>query len=170
MLLVCDASTLILLQKIGLLERIARTYTVRVTRHVYHEAVEKGKVKGIPDAYALEAAFTKGLIGKEQPKKVEKVKELMAKFGTAKGESETIALCLETKGAIAGVDDRKAMNICNIYGLPFVTALTLVVAAKDVGIITGIAAKEMAEKLRVYGRYKDELVNEALKTLESGGK
>lgn len=170
MFLVCDASTLILMQKIGLLEKIANAHTVIATQHIYLEAVEKGKLKGAPDAYALEEAFSKCLIGKGQPKSSGKVKELMEKFGTAKGETETIALCLETKGAIAGVDDRKAMNICNIYGLPFVTALTLVVNAKEDGVITKNVAKEMTEQLRVYGRYKDELVNEALKIIEGGEK
>ena len=166
MWIVLDASTLILLQKIGLLEKLAENFRLVITSRVHFEAIEKGKEKNLPDAYALERACSQRLLLKKKPKDERRVDELMSKFGAARGETETIALCLEKQDSIAAIDDKRAMRICNVYGIPFVTSLSLVAEAKDLGIVTSKEAREMVEKLRIYVRYKDELVSEALKILE----
>jgi predicted nucleic acid-binding protein len=163
--LVCDASTLILLQKIGLLEKLGKHPDFTITEHVYQEAIKRGKEKGFADAYALEKHMDSSLIRKKQPKSTEQVTTLMKQFGTAKGETETLALCMELQNSTAAVDDRKAMAICNAYNIPFVTSLTLAITAHKSGVITKKTAEEMILQLGNYGRYKNELIHEALKTI-----
>lgn len=59
-------------------------------------------------------------------------------------------------------DDHKAVNICKIYGIPFMTALTFVIKAFEIRIIDKSEAKDMVKNLSIYGRYKDELIYKAL--------
>lgn len=166
MLIISDASTLILLEKIGLLERLVGKFKFVIPPEVYKEAIEKGKEKNAPDAYALERKFTEGKISVEQIENSKIVKDFMLKFGTERGETETIALHMEKGKGIVAVDDRKAMTICNIYGVPFTTTLSLVLISKDANIITTEEAKKMITQLSTYGRYKDDLINKARKILD----
>lgn len=79
-----------------------------------------------------------------------------------KGETEAIVLFLQENADILAIDDHKAINVCKIYQIPFITALTFVVAALDARIIMKDEAKEMVRNLGIYGRYKDELIYKAL--------
>ena len=166
MLIISDASSLILLQKIGLLARLAKKFSFVITPHVYKEAVENGKDKNAPDAYAIDAKVEEGSIRVLQTKNIRTVEDIMRKFGTERGESETIALYLDRKEGIVAVDDHKAMVVCNFYDVPFTTSLVMVVKAKKAGLITLQEAKKMISDLGIFGRYKDDLIKEAVGIVE----
>lgn len=166
MLVISDASTLILLQKIRLLECLVKKFRFAITPQVRNEAVEKGKAKNAPDAYAIEKKLTKGEVSVEQPKNNKLIEDIMSGFGTELGETETIALYLETKKGIVAVDDRKPMRVCSAYDVPFTTALALVLMSKDLNLLTIEEAKKMIMLLGSYGRYKYDLINKALEMVE----
>ncbi len=78
----------------------------------------------------------------------EKVKEIAKSFNIGTGESETIALWFQEMDSTVVIDDHKGINVCKIYAVPFVTALTLVIIAKQrngpLGEIDLIFLKECA--------------------------
>ena len=165
---ISDASTLILLQKITLLDKLVKNFKFIIPQEVYNEAVIKGKKIKSKDAYLLENKINNNLITIKKIKDKKKVDYTMQEFGLGEGESEAIVLFLQENADILATDDHKAINLCKIYKIQFMTALTFVISASDIKIITKGEAKEMIIDLGVYGRYKDELIYKALNYI--GGK
>ena len=165
---ISDASTLILLQKITLLDRLLKNFKFIIPQEVYNEAVIKGKKIKSKDAYLLETNINNNLIKIKKIKDEKRINDIIKEFGLGRGESEAIALFLQENADILAADDHKAINVCKIYRIPFMTALTFVVSASDIKLIAKDEAKEMIKDLGVYGRYKDELIYKALNCI--GGK
>lgn len=159
---VSDASSLVLLQKIRLLEKLLKKFEVIIPREVYKEAVTKGKNKKSSDAYLIEEKIKNKLIKVSSVKDSDKVNQVIKEFGLGEGEAEAIILFLEQKADILATDDHKAINVCKIYEIPFITALTFVINAFDNKLIGKEEAKRMIKELGSYGRYKYELVYKAL--------
>jgi len=165
--IISDASTLILLQKIDLLERLAKNFEFIIPEEIYKETVIKGKIKKSSDSYQIENKIKDNLIKIKKIKNRNNVNKIINEFGTAEGEAEAIVLFLELKADILATDDHKSINVCKAYKIPFMTALTFVVDACIKKFITTNEAKKMIEELSVYGRYKDELIYKALSYLEA---
>lgn len=166
-LIVADASSLILLQKISLLDRLVINFEFILPEEVYKEAVIKGKAKKFSDSYQIEDKISKNLMKVKKIKDKTKVNQIINEFGLAKGETEAIALFLQEKADVLAIDDHKPINVCKAYRIPFITTLSLVLDAYYRRIITKSEAKKMIEDLDVYGRYKDELIYKALNYLEA---
>lgn len=165
-IIVSDASTLILLQKIDLLDMLVKNFDFIIPQEVYKEAVLKGKDKKFSDSYQIENKIDKNLIKIKKIKDRNKINKIISEFGTAEGETEAIVLFLELKGDILATDDHKPINVCKAYKIPFMTALTFVVDSYIKKSVTIDDARKMIEKLRLYGRYKDELIHKALSYVE----
>ena len=165
---ISDASNLILLQKITLLDKLVKNFKFIIPQEVYNEAVIKGKEIKSKDAYLLENKINNNLITIKKIKDKKQVDYTMQEFGLGEGESEAIVLFLQENADILAADDHKAINVCKIYKIPFMTALTFVVSASGIKIIAKDEAKEMIKDLGVYGRYKYELIYKALNCI--GGK
>jgi predicted nucleic acid-binding protein len=161
-IIISDASTLILLQKVALLDKLVKKARFIIPQEVYSEAIIKGKNVKSKDSYLIEDKITDNIIKVKNVKNMKKVSQIMSEFGLARGESEAIALFLEENADILAIDDHKAINICKIYKIPFMTALTFVINAHSTKLIMKNEAKEMIKNLGVYGRYKDELIYAAL--------
>jgi len=160
--IVSDASTLILLQKIALLDKLVKNFNFIIPPEIYNEAVIKGKDVKSKDAYLIEDKVKNKLIKVKEINDKRKVAEIINEFGLAEGESEAIILFLQEKADNLATDDHKAINVCKIYKIPFVTALTFVIEAHEMKIINRNAAMDLIKNLGVYGRYKDELIYKAL--------
>ena len=166
-IIVSDSSTLILLQKISLLDKLVRNFEFIIPEEVYKETVIKGKEKKFSDSYQIENKIKENLIKVKKIRDRGSVNKIMNEFGTAEGETEAIALFLEFKADILATDDHKSINVCKAYKIPFMTALTFVVDARARRSINAAEAKNMIEELSAHGRYKDELIYNALKYLEA---
>lgn len=166
--IVSDASTLILLEKIALLEKLTKKFRFIIPAEIYDEAVAKGKAIKSNDAYSIENKINKNLIRVEKIKDADKLNQIISEFDLARGEAEAIVLFFEQDGYLLASDDHKAINVCKIYKMPFITALAFVIKSFNEKVIKIDDAKEMIKLLSIYGRYKDELVYKALNYL--GGK
>ena len=133
-----------------------------IPQEVYNEAVIKGKKVKSKDSYLIENKINKNIIKVKKVKDKKRVNKIINEFGLAKGETEAIVLFLEERADILAIDDHKAINVCKIYKIPFMTALTFVINAFNTKLIMENEAKEMIQDLGVYGRYKDELIYKAL--------
>ena len=161
-IIISDASTLILLEKIVLLDKLVEKFEFIISREIYGEAVIKGKKIKSEDSYSIENKINSGTIKIRKIKDRRKVNQIIDEFNLEKGETETIVLFLQENADILALDDHKAINVCKIYKIPFITALTFVITALDAKIIMKNEAKEMVRNLGIYGRYKDELIYKAL--------
>ena len=151
-----------------MLDRLLKNFKCIIPQEVYNEAVIKGiKIKS-KDAYLLETNINNNLIKIKKIKDEKRINDIIKEFGLGRGESEAIALFLQENADILAADDHKAINVCKIYRIPFMTALTFVVSASDIKLIAKDEAKEMIKDLGVYGRYKYELIYKALNCI--GGK
>ena len=165
---ISDASTLILLQKITLLDKLVKNFKFIITQGVSNEAVIKGEKIKSKDAYLLENKINNNLIIIKKIKDKKRVDYTIKEFGLGEGEAEAIVLFLQENADTLATDDHKAINVCKIYRIPFMTALTFVVSASAIKLIAKDEAKEMIKDLGVYGRYKDELIYKSLNCI--GGK
>ncbi len=164
-IIVSDASTLILLQKIVLLDRLVKNFKFIISQEIYNESVLEGKKVKSKDSYLIEDKINKKMINIKKIKEEKKVNEIIDEFGLEKGEAEAITLFLQENADILAIDDHKAINICKIYKIPFMTALTFVITAFDAKLVMKNEAKQMIRELSIYGRYKNELIYEALNYL-----
>lgn len=162
-IVISDASTLILLEKIALLTPLTGRYSFLIPRTVETEAVKEGIAAQYPDAFRIQEKIQKKILVVKDAKDTEKITKLMNESNLGKGEAEAICLGLEYEAATLALDDHKAMLVCKIYTLPFITALTFVILAFQKKIIEKKEAREMIKMLDIFGRYKDELIYEALK-------
>jgi predicted nucleic acid-binding protein len=160
-IIISDASTLILLQKIALLDKLLKNMRFIIPSEVYQEAVTKGKAKKFSDSYRIdEHVKTRKIVVKEL-KNSNTAASIREEFGLGEGEAQAIALFLQENGNMLAVDDHKAVNVCKIYNIPFMTALTFVVFAHNKKVVNKEVAKDMIDNLSVFGRYKNELIHDA---------
>jgi predicted nucleic acid-binding protein len=92
-------------------------------------------------------------------------KSLESDFDIEEGEASAIALALTRKHKVA-TDDLKAIKACKILNIPFITAIHCLISLKRRGVLSREIAIEKLKNLEYYGRYSEEIMSEARKTLE----
>ncbi len=160
--LVLDASTAILLAKIGLLRELVGEGEVWMAEVAFREAT----AKDVDDARIIRKLAEEGLLRRVSPKegrgKYEK------DFRLDPGEAETIALAQEM-GAIAGTDDGPAIRCLKVLGLPFTSAIALLLAMAEVGSVAPELAIELLAKLERFGRYDPRILEDAARRIRAAG-
>lgn len=164
-IVVSDASTLVLLQKIVLLDRLVKNFNFIIPQEVYNEAVIKGKNIKSKDAYLIEDKTKNKTIRVKSIKDTKRFNQIINEFGLGEGETEAIVLFFQEKADTLATDDHKAINVCKIHQIPFMTALTFTLTAFEHKIINKNEANDMIRDLGIYGRYKDQLISKALSYL-----
>ena len=86
-------------------------------------------------------------------------------YGQRRGGSHLPAL--EEKAQIVGIDDRVGMDACKLLGLPFTTAIGLLIRSRQKGLIGLDDARFRLSALARYGRYRKSILDDALKRLEA---
>ena len=160
--IVSDASTLILLQKIALLDKLLKNFSFIIPNKVYNETVIKGKKVKSEDSYSIDNKIGRNLIKVKEIKNKKKLNQIINEFGLGEVEAEAIALFLQENADLLATDDHKAINVCKIYKIPFITALTFVINCFEVKLITKTESNDLIKNLGMYGRYKSELIYKAL--------
>lgn len=163
-LIVVDSSSLILLAKLEWLGKLAGQYErVLIPAAVFEEVVGTGKnKKTFFDALLVEKRVQEGALVVKTVKSPEATEELMETFGLGLGESETLALALESKAGVVALDDGKAMKAARVLGLPFITTLTFVLQLLFSGNIRAPEATQTVNKLAAWGWYSGELIERTL--------
>jgi uncharacterized protein len=166
-MVVLDASTLILLAKIEALELFLTGSKLQVAIPVEVEK-ECCAVKKSLDALIIQNALDQSRIKVFEVKNRRLVTKLRADFGLGRGEAEAIALALEEKAQIVGIDDKNGINACKLLGIPFTTAIGILVRMREKGLLTGKEALTKLAALATYGRYKQSILEDARWKLEAG--
>ena len=169
-MLVFDSSTLILIAKIDLLDPFLTDIGMEIA---IPKAVENECCGGKKTLDAL--IIRKALEGSkiDEPRiKVKSVtnRKLVAKleedFSMGRGESEAIALALQEKALLVGIDDKNGINACKLAGIPFTTAIGILVRSCQKGLIDRADALVKLAALANYGRYRNAILEDAKLRLE----
>ena len=130
----------------------------------FREATAK---KDLDDARMIRHLEGEGLIRQASAKgdgaKIER------DFRLDEGESESIAIARE-KGAICATDDGPAIRCIKVLGLPFTTAVALLVAMVESGHVASDLGLELLSKLERFGRYDPRILEDAARRIREAGR
>ena len=163
-----DASTLILLAKAELLE----TFLAHINQPVVipkEVARECCGAKRSLDALMIQKAIDNGQIGVLPVRNRKLSAEIRSDFPLGKGEAEVLTLAAEAEeeARVVAIDDRHGINACKLLKLPFVTAISILIAMGENGWVGQREALRKLEALERYGRYKAEIIADARSRLEA---
>ena len=139
--LVFNSTPLIYLSKAGLSKIIEKLKAEKLTSPIVkQEVVDKGKLKGVPDAIALEKLFDRGVFKLCEPKDKAFLSELSLTRGLHVADAQVLALAKEFD-ALAIIDDEVARKTAKVYqinygGTPYILARA---------VFEGIISKEQAK-------------------------
>lgn len=164
-MIVFDASTLILIAKVELLDLLLASVSVPVAIPAEVEKECCGSKKAL-DAVIIQRALNESLIKTVVVKNRRLVGKLQADFSLGRGEAEAIALALEEKAEVLGIDDKNGINACKLLGVPFTTAVGILIRSREKGLLEESDAFEKLASLAKHGRYKDSIIEDARLKLE----
>jgi predicted nucleic acid-binding protein len=139
--LVFNSTPLIYLSKAGLSGIIENLKGEKLTSPlVKTEVVDKGKLKGVPDAIALEKLFDNGVFKVCKPKNTAFLSRLSETRGLHVADADVLALAKECE-ALAVIDDEVARKTAKVYGIEYVGTPYVLVRA----VFEGLLSKEEAK-------------------------
>ncbi len=151
-MIVSNASTLILLAKVGALRKFLGEYgEITIPREVEKEISEGGTF----DSKLLKKEIEdKHIIVKVIRSSTSKV---LKEFKIHKGEAEAFILYKECNAKAILTDDGELIKLCRLFEIPFINALAIITRMYDKGVLTHAEACEYLKKLNDYGRYSKEV-------------
>lgn len=160
-----DSSTLILTAKIELLGLFLDDIgmEVAIPRAVEEECCGGKKTL---DALMIQKAVEESRIRVRSVKNRKLVLKLEADFSMGRGESEAIALALQERAQLVGVDDKHGINACKLTGVPFTTAIAILLRSRQKGLIDKDDALARLSSLARHGRYKNSILEDGKRRLE----
>jgi predicted nucleic acid-binding protein len=164
-MLIFDSSTLILIAKVELLDVFLKGVGMEI---VIPKAVEDECCGGKKtfDALFIRRALDESRIKVKSVRNKKLVTKLEEDFNMGRGESEAIALALEEKALLVCMDDKNGMNACKLAGIPFTTAVGILVRCREKGLIGQGDARVKLSALAKFGWYRNDILEEAKLRLE----
>jgi predicted nucleic acid-binding protein len=165
-MLIFEASTLILLARIELMETFLASVPVAVA---VPKEVEKECCGGkkTPDAFMIQKAIRESRIQSIVVKNKKLAATLQTDFSLGKGEAEAVGLALAQKERLVGIDDKNGINACKLLGVPFTTAMGVLIRCREKDLINLSDSLLKLALLTSYGRYKNSLVEDVRTRLEA---
>jgi predicted nucleic acid-binding protein len=162
---VFDASTLILITKIGVLETFLNEIPMDA---VIPEEVERECCghKMTVDALMIRKALDESQIKVVRVKNKALTAKLRGDFNLGMGEAEAIALAMDEKKMLLGIDDKSGINACKLLGISFTTAVGILVRCREKELIDRADALVKLAALAAHGRYKNSIIDDARNRLE----
>jgi predicted nucleic acid-binding protein len=166
-MLIFDASTLILLARIELLEIVFTGFSSDVAIPAEVERECCGAKKTL-DALLIQRALDGSKIRVVKVKDARFVARLKEDFRLGQGEAEAIALAVIAGAQLVGIDDKNGINACKLLGLAFATGAGFLVAAFEKNLVTRKDALLKLERLAKFGRYRTSIIEDVRSKLEAG--
>ena len=164
-MIVFDASTLILITKIGLLDLfLDHSKSLAVIPDEVHKECCNSK-KSL-DAMMIQKAVDASRIKVHSLKDSRLVSKLQDDFTLGKGEAGALALALEERAHLIAIDDKNGIGACKLLGLSFTTALAILIRSREKGLLEKQASIERLELFAQFGRYRDAIIQDAKSKLE----
>lgn len=162
---VFDSSTLILTAKMELLDLFLNGIEMEVAIPQVVEEECCGGQKTL-DALMIQKAVDESRIKVRSVRNRKLVRKLEEDFSMGRGESEAIALALQEKARLVGIDDKRGINACKLTGIPFTTAIAILLRSREKDLIDRNDALARLSSLARHGRYKSSILEDAKRRLE----
>jgi len=159
---ILDASTLILLAKSDLLALLVEKTPIVIPPEVQREAVAR---KDLYDARMIEELLRRGNIQVANYHRPVQRKQIQVDFGLEAGEAAALLLAKE-KDEPFGTDDGPAIKAAKIMGVPFFTAVHVLLELYENRRINQQAALAKLERLQKVGRYSAQILEDARKRIK----
>lgn len=151
-MIVSNSSTLILLARVGALQRFLDEYKkVIIPAQVFEEMIVKSEAL---DSLVIKEEVKKDRIEIREVKKMHRIAE---EFRLRSGEAAAYALFVESRGGIILTDDGELIKLCRVTGAPFACAMAVIVRMYKKKILPKHEACGYLENLFDYGRYSREV-------------
>jgi predicted nucleic acid-binding protein len=151
-MIVSDASTLILLAKIGIMHKFIDEFGIITIPSEVQKEIIAGDTF---DSKILEKEIKDNhIIVKTIRSSTENV---LKEFKMHKGEAEAFVLYNECGAKAILTDDGELIKLCKLFEIPFINALAIITRMFEKGILTHIEACEYLQKLNAYGRYSKKI-------------
>lgn len=152
-MIISDSSSLILLEKSKLLNKLASLTKIIIPNKVYEEVIKVGLEKNYIDAININNLIKdKKIIAK----KITKKKIFPVTLG--EGEKEALELYYQEKAKVIIVDDKKAMNVCKAMNIPYTTVHIILINLLKSKIINKQEALNSLKILDKEGRYSSDII------------
>ncbi len=163
-----DASTLILLAKIEMLDIFLSDVGRKVA---IPERVKEEVLMGSgPDRPIAAKLIHDKRINVLRAKDRRLVGRLVEDFNLDEGEAEVLTLAIQEKALLVATDDKNAIKACKIMKLDFTTAIAVLVRACEKGLIRVDEALFKLQKLQSFARYNKTIIETARNQIEGVGK
>ncbi len=165
-MVVFDASTLILLARIDVLDLFLSNIGGKavVPERVSVEATAAGK----EESQAIGRRIEDKTITVSKVKNAAQVKKLMEDFNIDAGEAEALTLAMEKKAGVVATDDRNAIRACKLLKLEFITAIAVLIRAVEKGLLDRDEGMVKLRKLQTIGRYSRAIIEDATRQIQGG--
>lgn len=155
MTIIADATALILLSKVSILEIFIKRNKV-ITSKIVYEEVARGKETGRDDSILVEKLVKEKKLKTNAPDK--SVKNNIEKlFNLKAGELEVVSLAYKKKHTILS-DDKKCLNAAKALGIDFMISLDVIIVLYKKKVITKEKVLECIDRLEEYGWYSKDLI------------
>ncbi len=161
-----DASTLILTAKIELLTPFLAGTELQVAIPTEVERECCGGKKTL-DALMIQKVLEGRRIRVVAVKNHKLIAKLQADFSLGKGEAEALALAMKEKAQWLGIDDKNGINASKLLGIPFTTAVDILVRSREKRLLDPSDALAKLTALAEYGRYKNSIIEDARRRMEA---
>ena len=159
-----DASTLILLAKIEMLDIFLANAGSNVA---IPERVKEEVLAGrSPEGPILARLFEDRRIDVLKTKDRKLARRLMEDFSIGEAEAETLTLAIQEKALLVATDDKNAIKACKVMKLEFTTAIAILVQACASGLIQPDQALFKLQKLQSFARYDRRIIETARNQIE----
>lgn len=160
-MIVLDASTLILLAKSDLLPLLAEKTQIKIPPEVQQEALAR---RELYDARMIEGMLRTGKIQISKSPWPERRKQIQVDFGLEAGEAAALLLAKENNQPL-GTDDGPAIRAAKIMGIPFFTAIHVLLELYEKGRMDEKVALVKLDVLQKVGRYSVQILADARKRI-----
>ena len=160
-MVILDASTLILLAKSDLLALLAEKTRIVIPPEVQREALAR---KNLYDARMIEEMLRRRKIQVAKYHHPLRRKQIQVDFGLEVGEAAALLLAKE-KDEPLGTDDGPAIKAAKIMGIPFFTAVHVLLELYEKRRVNQEEALAKLERLQKVGRYSAQILEDARKRI-----
>ncbi|MFH0906182.1 MAG: hypothetical protein V1824_02510 [archaeon] len=160
-MIIADSCSLILLEKADMLKVLLNFTKIIIPQAVFQEVVVNGISKGFTDAQAIQQYI-------EIKKIIIKNVEIIERYNITlqQGELEAINLYKKIKADILITDDKKAMKICGIENIKYITTIQIIIDLFNSKKIKKENALDAIKIVSKKGRYKEYIISEALELIK----
>jgi len=165
-MIIFDASTLILLARIDLLELFLSTFQGRIA--IPKKVKSEVCIQGREERPLVENLFKQGKIEILTAKNPRQKRKLMDDFNIDEGEAEALLLVIQTGAESIATDDRNAIRAAKLLKIDFVTAIGFLIRAHEKQLVDRDEALTKLHSLQVIGRYSNAILEDAKNRIEGG--